>query len=297
MRKIILLLILVLSCHFLGAAELTTPGTASTASAETAISPLLALSIILIFDVADIEDLTRGYITLGPTGVLSTEKYYEKSGVELRLLGMAHVAEKGFYQKVKDSLHGKPALMLMEGITDEAKLLKNPPDLGAFAEKLGVDSQRDKFSPKEMPDNVEIIRADLDSSDFSAGTVEILNSIGKLYSEKHFNASSLFMMYLKLSDMEVSQSFMKDLLTKRNECLISHLQENLTKHNLILVPWGAMHLPEIEKWVAKNGFTLKDQKSRTILRFPGYFKYFMSRKDPKNHSLNSGKSLCEVLGI
>ncbi|MBU1105750.1 MAG: hypothetical protein KKB51_03695 [Candidatus Riflebacteria bacterium] len=294
MKKIILLLVLVLSCHFLGAAELTT---ARTDSAETAISPLLALSIILIFDVADLEDLTRDYITLGPTGILSTEKYYEKNGVEIRLLGMAHVAEKGFYQNVKNSLHGKPALMLMEGITDDAKLLKTPPDLGAFAEKLGVDSQRDKFSPREMPDNVEIIRADLDSSDFSAGTVEVLNSLGKIYSEKHFNASSLLMMYLKLSDLEVSQTFMKDLLTKRNECLINHLQENLARHNLILVPWGAMHLPEIEKWVANNGFTLKDQKSRTILRFPSYFKYFMSKKAPKDHSLNSGKSLYEVLGI
>lgn len=276
MKKKLLLLVLVLCCSFLSGAE---QKIAKVSETETAINPLLALSLIWIINIADLEDLTRGYISLSPTGILSTEKYYEKNGVELRLLGMAHIAEKGFYQDIKSSLHGKAALMLMEGVTDDGKLLKTPPDYGSIAEKLGVDNQRDKFSPQEMPKNVEIVRADLDTADFSAGTIEILNFIGQLYSREGFNWGNLCMMYLKLTDQEISQSFMKDLIAKRNECLISHLQKNLQKHNLILIPWGALHLPEIEKWVIGQGFNLKEQKSRNILRFPDYFKYFMPEKN------------------
>jgi hypothetical protein len=258
---------------------------------------LLAMAIIMIFQVADLEGLTRGYVSLEPTGIFSVEKFFEKNGVELRLLGMAHVAEKGFYQDIKDSLRGKPALMLMEGVTDEGRLLKKTLDYGDFAKKLGVDNQRDKFSPKDMPENVEVIRADLDTSDFATATVELLNFAGEIYSGKGFNFSSLFMMYLKLSDTSDSQSFMRDLISKRNECLIGHLQKNLNRHKLILVPWGALHLPDIEKWVAGNGFALKAQKSRTLLKFPDYFRYFLPDKKLNDNSKGSSKTLSELLGI
>lgn len=294
MRKIVLLLAIVFFCSSLFAVELKNDEMSKT---KTAIQPLFALGIILIFNVAELEDLTRGYISLNPAGVFSAEKYYEKDGVELRLLGMAHVAEKGFYEDIKNSLRGKPALMLMEGVTDDESLLKTPPDYSSIAKKLGADNQRDKFSPKEMPDNVELIRADLDVSDFSADTVEILNLVGKIYSKEGFSFGTLLMMHLKLSDSNVAQAFMKDLVENRNNCLIGHLQKNLEKHKLILVPWGALHLPGIEKWVQEDGFALKTQKSRAILRFPDYFKYFMPEKGQKNHSLSPLKTLSEVLGM
>lgn len=278
MKKIILLLVLVLSCSFVSAVE---QKGAQVSKAETEINPWLALVVVWMFDAADLEGLTRGYVSLGPTGILSAEKWFEKNGVELRLLGMAHVAERGFYQDIKDSLHGKPALMLMEGVSDEKKLLKTPPDLGSLADKLGAADQRERFSPKEMPDNVEIVRADLDASDFSADTVEVLNFVGQIYSKKGFDFGKLFLMYLKLSDIEVSQTFFKDVLVKRNECLIGHLKRGMEKHQLILIPWGALHLPEIEKWAADNGFSLKGQKHRIILRFPSYFQFILAMRARK----------------
>lgn len=285
---------LVVLCSSLSAADLTT---APASGSEKSLNPLLAMAIVVVFQAADLEGLTRGYVSLEPTGIFSVEKFFEKNGIELRLLGMAHVAEKGFYQDIKDSLQGKTALMLMEGVTDKGKLLKKPLDYSAFAEKLGVDNQRDKFSPKEMPENVEVIRADLDTSDFSTGTVELLNFAGEIYSGKGFNFGSLLMMYLRLSDVSSSQAFMKDLITKRNECLINHLKENMSRHNLILVPWGALHLPEIEKWAANNGFALKTRKSRTLLRFPHYFKYFLPEKKENSNSTGSARTLSEILGI
>ena len=259
MRKIVLLIVLILLCSSLSAAE------KKGAKAETVINPLLALAIAWTFDTADLENFTKGYIARGPMGILSIEKSYEKKGVEVRLLGMAHVAEKGFYQDIKNSLQNKTALILMEGVSDDKKLLKTPPDYGSLAEKLGVDDQRKMFSPEEMPDKVKIVRADLDVSAFSAGTVEILNFVGQIYSREGIDLGKLIMMYLKLTDIEVSKTLFNDVFAKRNECLIRHLKKNMAKHRLILIPWGALHLPEIEKWVVENGFTLKKQKNRVIL--------------------------------
>lgn len=294
MKKVILLLILVLVCSFQARAEV---GHAESAPGESTVSPLTALSIVLIFHFTDMENLTRGYISLEPTGVHSVERYFTRDGLELRLLGMAHIARKSFYEDVKNSLNGKTALMLMEGITDDKELLTSPLDYGTLASKIGANNQRDEFSPASMPENIEVIRADVDTADFSTGTIEILNHIGQTYSGEGFTLTNLIAMYLKLSDAENSRNLMKDLITRRNECLLGHLEANLSRHQLILIPWGALHLPDIEKRVVEKGFVLREQKSRAILRFPEYFKLLLPAKTAGERSRTPVKSLTEVLGI
>ncbi len=294
-KKILLLLVLL---NFASTVTGLQPLLASEAS-ETgkAVNPLLAIAIVLVFRAADLEALTGGYIALKPTGIHSTEKYFTRNDSELRLLGMSHVAEPGFYQNIKDGLRGKAALMLMEGVSDEKKLLAQPLDYANLAAKLGIDNQRDKFSPKEMPDGVEIVRADLDAADFAPETVDILNSIGKVYAKDGLNMANLLMLYMKLSDSDTSRELMKDLIAKRNHCLIEHLKQNLTTHNLILVPWGALHLPDIEKWVTAEGFALKEQKSRMLLRFPNYFKHLISITGSEKKAGEPVKTLSEIFGI
>ena len=296
MKKKVLLLL----ASFIFASTVTgwQPLLASEAS-ETgkAVNPLLGIAIVLVFQAADLEALTGGYITLKPTGIHSTEKYFAKNGSELRLLGMSHVAEPGFYKSIKDGLRGKAALMLMEGVSDEKKLLAQPLDYANLAAKLGIENQRDQFSTKEMPEGIEIVRADLDAADFAPETVDILNSIGKVYAKDGLNMANLLMLYLKLSDSDTSRELMKDLLARRNHCLIEHLKKNLKKHNLILVPWGALHLPDIEKWVTAEGFALKEQKSRMLLRFPDYFRHFISGIDNSKKADEPVKTLSEILGI
>ncbi|GAB4276930.1 MAG: hypothetical protein Kow0029_19280 [Candidatus Rifleibacteriota bacterium] len=252
---------------------------------EATINPLFALTIVTVFDLADLGRLTGGFIEIGQTGIYSTERSYKKNGVELQLIGMAHVAEKEFYEDIKKSLLGRQALMLMEGVTDENKLLTTPPDYGGLAKKLGGENQKDIFSPKDMPENVKLIRADLDTSDFSQPTIKLLNLAGRVHTKEGFNFSALLMMYFSLTDMDTDKQIMDDLIQKRNACLISHLQKSITSNKLILVPWGALHLPEIEKWALTNGFKLAGQKHRVIFRFPAYFKYLLSdRKEIKNGS-------------
>ncbi|HNV69808.1 MAG TPA: hypothetical protein PKO06_08935 [Candidatus Ozemobacteraceae bacterium] len=266
----------------IGLLTLSTSGNALTSeTSKSPINPFYALLIAWTFDVAELEALTRGYVSREATGIYSNEKYFEKDGLELRLLGMAHVADKNFYEDIKNSLRGKPGLILMEGVTDEKDLLETPLDLSSVAEKLGVDDQRKTFTPKSMPAEVTVIRADVDVSDFASDTIELLNLVGKVYSKKGFNFGHFLMMYLKLSQPEVTRTFFTDLIEKRNACLIGHVQNNLKKYPRIVIPWGAMHLPDIERWVSDNGFTLKSQKGRLLLRFPNYLQYILPEKPRK----------------
>jgi len=149
--------------------------------------------------------------------------------IELRLQGMAHIAGQDFYKKIKESLGSRQAIMLMEGVTDEKDLLETPPDYEGIAGNLGLASQRDHFSPAEMPENVKVIRADLDTSDFKPLTIEILNFIGKIYAKDGINFSNLLMMYIKMSDIETSRAFLGDLISRRNLCLINIFATVLAK--------------------------------------------------------------------
>ena len=264
---------------------------------KTGVKPLTALAIAFLFDYTELELLTAGFVVRAPEGICAIEKQYEKNGVELRFLGMAHIGGDDFYQDLKKNLAGRPALMLMEGVTDDNDLLKTPPEYGSAANYLGLASQREKFSPAEMPETVEVIRADLDTSDFSADTIEALNFIGQIYSKEGINFSNLLLMYMRMSNPEKARSLMQDLITKRNRCLIEHLRQNLAKNSLIIVPWGAMHLPQIEEWATSEGFVLKEKVSRPVIRFPGYFRYVLPPTAPDHGSYKARRSFSELLGI
>ncbi|MFZ5950085.1 MAG: hypothetical protein ACOYXC_05245 [Candidatus Rifleibacteriota bacterium] len=268
------------------------------ASKEKELNPLAALMVALIFDYTELEALTGGFVVRSSEGICAVQKLFTRNGKELRLQGMAHIGGKEFYQEIKEVLKNEQAVMLMEGVTDEKKLLATPPDYDSVAGHLGLASQRDHFSPENMPETLEIIRADLDTSDFSPQTIEILNFIGKVYSKEGINPGNLLLMYMKLSDVKVSRAFLSDLITRRNQCLIGHILENLPRTSIIVVPWGAMHLPQIEKWAIKEGFVLSRTSKHVVMRFPDMVKFILGPPKPSDKSESeSTRTLMDLLGI
>jgi hypothetical protein len=234
---------------------------------NTLVIPPAAVGFGVYSVASHIESASKGYVSIRSDGIYSTEKSFVKDGVELKLLGMAHVGDARFYDNIKESMAGKPVLMLMEGVSDDADLLETPPDYGFIAENLGVTDQREKFSPEHIPETVKIIRADVDVASFSASTIEALNLAGKLYTKDGFSLATFVEMQTVFSRPGVSQAFVGDLLTKRNSRLLEVLQQNLDEYERIVLPWGAMHLPEIEAWVIANGFVLKDEKARLVYSY------------------------------
>ena len=58
-----------------------------------------------------------------------------------------------------------------------------------------------------------------------------------------------------------------DLLTKRNRHLLDVLQQRLPTAEIIVVPWGAAHLPEIHREIHKLGFRVVETKDYVAIRF------------------------------
>ena len=66
---------------------------------------------------------------------------------------------------------------------------------------------------------------------------------------------------------EAQRQLLDDLLHKRNSHLLERLQEELSQTNIIIVPWGAAHMPGIAGMLQKNGFHLTETKDYTVIRF------------------------------
>jgi hypothetical protein len=62
---------------------------------------------------------------------------------------------------------------------------------------------------------------------------------------------------------------MKDILYRRNQKVIEALQKALASgaYNTIVIPWGALHMAEIEEAVRNNGFNLRGSTERLSVDF------------------------------
>ena len=60
---------------------------------------------------------------------------------------------------------------------------------------------------------------------------------------------------------------MEDVLFARNRRLASEIESSLRDYRSIIVPWGAMHLPEIESWLQTRDFVESGEVARKALGF------------------------------
>lgn len=60
---------------------------------------------------------------------------------------------------------------------------------------------------------------------------------------------------------------MDDILYRRNKEVIRHLRKAVDRYDTVVVPWGALHMPEIEDEVVKQGFKLQQERERVSIDF------------------------------
>ena len=60
----------------------------------------------------------------------------------------------------------------------------------------------------------------------------------------------------------------EDLLTKRNAHLLEVLYARLPQSEVIIVPWGALHMPGISEGIVKSGFRVEETQDYVAIRFP-----------------------------
>jgi hypothetical protein len=203
---------------------------------------------------------TDGFVRLHPSGIsMQVRKYAREDGGKITLVPMSHIGESDFYRDLAASFP-EDSVILMEGVTDQQKLMKSGIDYSRAASAAGAVEQVTAFKPRG-----EIVPADVDVSTFSPATLEMLR-VAMLLHTKGVTPETLPLL-MKPTPPGLEKQLLDDLLTKRNRHLLDVIQQRLGKPGTIVVPWGAAHMPEIAREIQKSGFRMIESQDFVAIRF------------------------------
>jgi len=253
------------------------------ASAAATVVALVVVGAATV--VAMIEWVTNDFIRFDANGIALSERTYElpvdplahaadpSKRRRIRLVGMIHIGEneayRSLFRDLDDATHH--SIVLMEGISDADGLLEGQLSYRPLADFLGVDEQgsiegyvssiaRDTDGPPSGP---MFVTADLDFNDFDPATVEWLREVGRVYAGASGWAHLLDIYEELRRSPEKFDSVLYDVIDRRNQNLLAWIQASRINYREIIVPWGALHLPEIETAIVEMGF-----EPRTISYVP-----------------------------
>lgn len=229
--------------------------------------------------VSFVNNLTNGFLEADFNSFYSIEKIFEKNGTKISLLGMIHIGDADFYKSVSKEISGKNTLILPEGISDSENLLKIKPDYKNLSSAIGLDTQAENL--KIDKEKVEIKHVDIDTSEFDEVTVRIINSILKVLESE--NAEEMQNNYIEsnriISEYNGMHYIRKDVIEKRNSKITSAIDKYAGEYDRIFVPWGALHLNDIEKHLVGNGYTLENTVRRKVFDWNRIFQKLVELKE------------------
>ena len=231
-------------------------------------SPALVVAYLVISVSWTLSWGTAGFMSMTPTGIAAAHRTYTLGDDRVHLIGMVHIGEESAYRKLFVGIpEGPGSLVLSEGVRDEQHLLTAPGDAyGKAASNVGLSAQK----PIEELSAIEVKNADVDVSDFDPLTIELLNAVLGLYGAGD-NLQPALMNYLAFwmdhqSDAkEVLEVIFDDILSARNRKLIAEIEANIGERDHIVVPWGALHLVEVEQHMVDSGWVLSDTKKVVLI--------------------------------
>ena len=207
-----------------------------------------------------VEHFTDGFVAVHPSGISMQVRHYTRDdGRKIMLVPMSHVGESEFYEDLAASFPAN-SVILMEGVTDTSKLANTHSDYSKMAKAVGGVEQTKVFRPKG-----EIVAADMDMSEFSPATLDLIKTAMLLHA-KGVTPETLPIL-MKPTPPGLEKQLMNDILTRRNHHLLGVIQQRLPTAEVIVVPWGAAHMPEIHREIQKLGFHVVDTKEYVAIRF------------------------------
>jgi len=247
--------------------------------------PVIAVYLAVASVSHQVETQTAGFMRIGLDGLYMKERSYRQGEKEVRLSGMIHIGEQSYYKQLAESIENRKTLILAEGVSDQQGLLKNRFDYSGLGNALGLSTQQELAFDARHVDLAEIETidwqdkevsrphitvADVDLSTFKPLTVEFLNQLGQLLTgngsfRENFAAYNAWLEEHMTPDLY--DSIMEDILDRRNEAVIRHLERALNSYQTIVVPWGAMHMPAIEAALEEQGFTRSTERERLSLAY------------------------------
>ncbi|PTX98277.1 hypothetical protein DB345_05430 [Spartobacteria bacterium LR76] len=260
------------------------------------VASLVALVAIFFEVSALISATTGGYVRLRPNGLYLVERQFKEGDREVRLSGMMHIATEEFYDDVLPKADPKhPSVVLLEGVTDDKNLLDdNHLDYTRVARLFQLTAQSESTfsrkayaraklhnhpkddSPVEMEewgdDNFtshEYRHADVDISNLRPKTIAYIITLSRLMEAPTWRDILLELQdpSSPINDSDAQAQVWDDILHARNRRLIAEIQSALPDFQRIIVPWGAAHLSEIERWLKGQHFVQSGEVERRALKF------------------------------
>ena len=209
------------------------------------------------------QTITHGFVHFGITGVSLADRHYQRDGREIRLVGMMHIGDPDAYRALTKSFSQESTVVLAEGVSDREQRLASTLEYGRAARALGLAPQEHLTSYLAEGDGPDapvppwpIVRhADVDASAFSAETLECLRWASRVWeSEDVASALREIMRGAREQGPEQLQAFQAEVVGLRNRHLLKEIEGAVGEFDHVVVPWGALHLPEIEQAVLAMGF-------------------------------------------
>lgn len=225
---------------------------------------LVILPGLLLYTAAStklaVTHFSSGFVNLTPAGIsMEVREYTREDGKKVTLVPMSHIGEPTFYESLAASFP-HDSVVLMEGVSDLKKTIKASSNYSKMAKTIGVVEQQQAFKPQG-----EIVAADIDVSDFSPETLNLLKTSMLVHSEGI--TSETLPILMKPTPPGLEKRLMEDILEKRNVHLLKVLHERLPTSNHIIVPWGAAHMPGISREIEKSGFKVASTQPYMAIRF------------------------------
>lgn len=244
----------------------------------------LALILLIYFGLGTlITDQSSGFVQLQPTGLYMSDRVYRLGDKEVRLAAMIHLGQGDFYSDLASSLPQQGALILAEGVSDADGLLTESFSYGKLADSLGVATQQQLHFPgrlidaeqllnptPEMLEETNLLPADIDIREFDSRTIAVLNALARdiLNADKPLTGYTAFNRWLQQEmPADIDTIIMSDLIDRRNHAVYGYLSQALPHYDTIVIPWGALHMPGIERKIMKLGFELQSEEQRKSIDF------------------------------
>jgi hypothetical protein len=246
---------------------------------------LVLLSLVSVYAYADHK--TAGFIRLGFGGIHLREQSYRREEKTVRLIAMIHIGSAEYYREIGELLSGGNTAVLLEGISDTEELMKSPLSYSRVADFIGLESQENmevrgrvldyedlETGAAEASTESAIVRADIDSREFSQETLDYIETVAAL-----LNGDSSFVdafreytaWYSEHMTPEKEAAIFGEIIDMRNNTLLRYLDQALLNYETVVVPWGAMHMPGLEAAILERGFVPVESKTRTAIDFSSLF--------------------------
>ncbi len=254
------------------------------------LSPIVIGGLGVIGLAAAFETGTGHYVRFTLSEINITERVFSNNEKQhVHLIGMVHMGESDAYKSLFNNF-SPDALVLAEGVTDKKGLLTGNLSYKRVAKILGLEQQPalqqigetesnittplgsenipDEDSEAILKEHPDILYADSDIGDFSKFTIQFLNATTRIY-----DSSSISQALDRLSDLsekfseEDMNTVFDDILYKRNDRVLGEFDSNITKYDTIIIPWGAMHMPDLEKGLIDRGFSLNTERVIPLIRY------------------------------